>query len=109
MLFDTVISPYWCDLNLNIEETVQALLEFYNCNKKVKSKKKPSDKIGFLFDYDMDLIYAAFRQQYKINLFTCNMHWWEFKAMLDGLTDTTKFVQVVGYRVTDLSKNKDKN
>ena len=38
MLFDTVISPYWCDLNLNIEETVQALLEFYNCNKKVKSK-----------------------------------------------------------------------
>ena len=34
MLFDTVISPYWCDLNLNIEETVQALLEFYNCNKK---------------------------------------------------------------------------
>ena len=36
------------------------------------------------------------------------MHWWEFKALLNGLTDKTKFVQIVGYRTADLSKIKDK-
>ena len=57
----------------------------------------------------MDLIYAAFLQQYGIDILTTNMHWWKFKSLLDGLTNETKFMQVVGYRLMDISKIKDKN
>ena len=52
----------------------------------------------------MDLILAAFRQQYSIDLLTAELHWWEFKSLFEGLTDQTKFIQVVGYRTADISK-----
>lgn len=94
---------------LNLSKTLEALLDFYNCNKTYPKSKKPTNKIGFLFNYDMDLIYAAFLQQYGIDILTTNMHWWKFKSLLDGLTNETKFMQVVGYRLMDISKIKDKN
>lgn len=109
MLFDLVIPNYQYYANdVDYEKLLKEILDFYKCNKPDKPDKKPNKKIGFLFDYDMDLIYAAFLQQYGINLLRTNMHWWEFKALLNGLTDKTKFVQVVGYRTADLSKIKDK-
>lgn len=93
---------------LYLKETLEALLDFYNCNKTYPKPKKPSNKIGFLFDYDMDLIYAAFVQQYNIDILNTDMHWWKFKSLLDALTNQTKFMQVVGYRLMDISKIKDK-
>ncbi|WP_286154402.1 Gp15 family bacteriophage protein [Thomasclavelia cocleata] len=106
ILFNTVLFSY--DTNIEADKILDALLDFYCCNKSIAYSKKPDNKIGFLFDYDMDLIYSAFMQQYRINLLTVDMHWWEFKALLSGLTDNTKFIQVVGYRLADLSKIKDK-
>ena len=98
MLFDLVIPNYELYIeNVDSLELLKGILDFYKCNKPDKPEKKPNKKVGFLFDYDMDLIFAAF-----------NMHWWEFKALLNGLNDDTKFVQVVGYRTADLSKIKDK-
>lgn len=109
MLFDLVIPNYELYMeSINSLELLKGILNFYKCNKPDKPEKKPNKKVGFLFDYDMDLIFAAFMQQYGINLLRTNMHWWEFKALLNGLNDDTKFVQVVGYRTADLSKIKDK-
>ena len=109
MLFDLVIPNYELYMeNVDSLELLKGILDFYKCNKPDKPEKKPNKKVGFLFDYDMDLIFAAFMQQYGINLLRNNMHWWEFKALLNGLNDDTKFVQVVGYRTADLSKIKDK-
>ena len=109
MLFDLVIPNYELYMeSVDSLELLKRILDFYKCNKPDKPEKKPNKKVGFLFDYDMDLIFAAFMQQYGINLLRTNMHWWEFKALLNGLNDDTKFVQVVGYRTADLSKIKDK-
>ena len=36
------------------------------------------------------------------------MHWWEFKALLQGLNDDTQFVKIMSYRAIDLGKIKDK-
>lgn len=49
---------------------------------------------SFLFDYNMDLI----EQQGKL-------HWKKFKALLNGLSDKTKFREVVGIRMRKLPKN----
>ena len=52
----------------------------------------------------MDLIYAAFMQQYHIDLLTVNLHWYEFKSLFDGLTENTQLIKVIGYRTTEIDK-----
>lgn len=39
------------------------------------------------FDYEQDAqeIYAAFWQVYRIDLFSTELHWWQFSALLNGL------------------------
>lgn len=49
---------------------------------------------------DAEYIYASFMQSYQINLFQeqTQMHWWEFKALLNGLPQDTILKQIMGYR-----------
>ncbi|MFZ4452089.1 Gp15 family bacteriophage protein [Salibacterium aidingense] len=49
---------------------------------------------------DADYIYASFLQDYGIDLFGMQgkLHWKQFKALLSGLRDNTKFKQVVSIR-----------
>lgn len=60
------------------------------------------------FEYDADLIYSAFMQQYGIDLCSAEMHWWKFKALLNGLSEDTHFVKVVQFRSMDISKINDR-
>lgn len=50
------------------------------------------------FELDAGAIYASFRQQYGINLLTDTLHWYEFRAMLQGLGEDTPFGQRVRIR-----------
>lgn len=92
--------------------TFEALLLFLNGNKPQqktpgkRSKISENDAPAFRYDWDNDLLYAAFRQQYGINLLKEQMHWFEFRALLNGLTDQTQLVQVMRYRSVDTSKMK---
>ena len=47
---------------------------------------------------DDALIYAAFLQQYGIDLTDGELHWHKFRALLDGLTEDTQLVKVMRYR-----------
>lgn len=40
---------------------------------------------AYSFLYDQTAIYAAFWQQYRIDLARDTLHWWSFKALLDHL------------------------
>lgn len=53
-----------------------------------------------IIDYtiDADYIYAAFLEQYGIDLVTSNMHWYKFQALFRGLHDT-KLNEIIGYRL----------
>lgn len=78
----------------------------------LKTKKKKVQKnrvIPFCYEKDHALIYAAFRQQYGIDLNGIGMHWFTFKALFDGLAEQTYFRQVVNFRQTpikDIPKEK---
>lgn len=52
-----------------------------------------------LFDYrlDSDYIYAAFMQQYHLDLLSAKLHWHVFLALFKGL-DGTKLNEIMGYR-----------
>ncbi len=83
------------------EAGFKALMDFY-APKNILPRATGSKSEVKAFDYliDADLIYAAFYQQYKIDLFEVNLHWWKFTALLMGLKDT-KFTDVIGYRFFD--------
>lgn len=99
-----------------LTESIEQLLWFYRCGKepneymkrKVEKKKDSNVKEPRIYDinYDDDYIYAAFMQQYRINLNQIEyMHWWEFRALFKALTNETEFVKIMEYRGMDISKD----
>ena len=49
------------------------------------------------YEYDGDYIYAAFMQNYKIDLMETGLHWHKFLALLKGLSGTM-LNEIMGYR-----------
>lgn len=84
----------------------ESILSFWRLNRedKYSSRSKKKHDIAYDYEQDFDLISAAFKQQYDLDLRKANMHWFEYKALFDGLTKETQFVKIVGYRTTDLDK-----
>lgn len=97
-------------LPVNLADALSAMMDFYTMRKKSYNEKVQDNKKVQIFDFDHDaeLIFAAFMQQYHIDLTQEKMHWWVFKALLDSLAEDTHFVKVLQYRGKDLSKIKDK-
>lgn len=50
------------------------------------------------FDQDADLIRAAFRQAYGIDLYRAKLHWLEFSALLAALPEGSRYSDVLGIR-----------
>lgn len=62
-----------------------------------------------LFDFvqDADYLYAAFLQTYGLNLLGksgAKLHWWIFTALLYGLPENTRLMQIVDIRARPLPK-----
>ena len=56
------------------------------------------------FDQDADLIRAAFRQHYGIDLWRDKVHWVEFTALLGALPEGSKYAEVLGIRARPMPK-----
>lgn len=97
------------ELPPNFNDAFREILKFYRCetDEPEESHSASSKKQLFSFEYDADMIYSAFYQQYHIDLQATNMHWWQFKALFNGLNEDTQFIKVIGYRNADLSEIKN--
>ena len=97
----------------DVEKAINDIIWFYSCGKneeKTSQKnKKGNNKQIYSYEFDNDLIYSAFKNQYNIDLEEIEyLHWWKFKAMFNGLKSDNKIVEIMGYRAMNLSKIKDK-
>ena len=54
------------------------------------------------FEQDAPLIRAAFRQTYGIDLFRDKLTWFEFKELLNGLPEGSRYEEVIGIRARPL-------
>lgn len=87
-------------------EMVDQMMWFYQCghpDTPIGGSGAPKRRI---YDYTVDdgYIYAAFLQQYGIDLQEHpQLHWWRFYAMFIGLSSDCKFTQILGYRSTKIS------
>lgn len=103
---------YYPTLPQNRKLAIEKMLWFYRCGKD-ESKSSVSGSSNneqvYSFDYDDDYIYAAFMDQYKIDLQDIEyLHWWKFKAMFKALKEDNEIVKIMSYRSMDLSKIEDK-
>lgn len=116
------LNLFYDELPNDLEAAVDTILWFYVCgdDEKVKNSKKKEEQVPAqqqvhkkatrYYDYDADapIIYAAFLDQYGIDLADSDLHWWKFRALFDGLRSENEFCKIVGYRSVDLSKIKNK-
>lgn len=100
------LNLYYPVVPRNIHEAVEKMLWFYRCGKEAvendsgsnSSSDKQPEKV-YSFEYDDSYIYAAFLQQYGVDLQEVNhLHWWKFRAMFVSLGENTEFVKIMGYR-----------
>lgn len=85
------------------EETVNKILWFYRCGKKLQKSSHTSEKEIFSYDYDDGYIFSAFLEQYHIDLEQTKLHWWKFHALMLSLSDSTEFVKIMGYRSVEIN------
>ena len=88
----------------NIEAAAEKMDAFYISDKPKNQYQKSAEKRAcdspafFSYEFDDEYIYAAFRQQYGINLQTVSgLHWYEFRALLSSLRDCM-FSDILQYR-----------
>lgn len=98
----------------DIKKAIDDIIWFYSCGKseeKTSQKnRKGKNKQIYSYEFDNDLIYSAFKNQYNVDLEEIEyLHWWKFKAMFNGLKSDNRIVEIMGYRAMELSKIKDKD
>ncbi len=86
----------------------EALLWFYRCGKDEDAAHRETACSGpagtaLAYDYEVDgpLIVAAFQQAYGIDLIHAQLHWWQFRALFDGLPAECPLHRIMEYRVAD--------
>lgn len=77
--------------------------------KKPKEQSDDNDKPLFSIKYDGEYIFSSFMQAYQIDLIEeqGKLHWQKFNALLAGLPDGTKFVEVMKIRAWKPQKGED--
>lgn len=92
---------YYGGIPANVEAAYEALIYFYLCGKEADDTATGDGQNRapvFSYAQDAPYLFAAFEQQYEIDLTTVKLHWWRFRALFDGLSDKTELVKIMGYR-----------
>lgn len=104
---------YYPEIPQNMTEAVDKMIWFYRCGKETESGGHGSGsgraKQIYSFEHDDDYIYAAFLEQYGIDLQDVEeLHWWKFRALFRGLSEDTEFVKIMGYRSVKITSKMSK-
>ncbi len=98
---------------INTVDAVNKIIWFYSGGKDIKesSGKSNSSNINIYdFEQDADYIYAAFMEQYKIDLADIDyLHWWKFKSLFYGLNKDIQLSKIMFYRSVELTDDMTKN
>ena len=104
---------YYPEIPHNVTMAVDKMIWFYRCGKETGNGGHGSGsgraKQIYSFEHDDDYIYAAFLEQYGIDLQDIEeLHWWKFRALFRGLSEDTEFVKIMGYRSVKITSKMSK-
>ena len=67
------------------------------------------EKKAIYYEQDAPYIISAFRREYQMDLLSVPyMHWWEFRMLLDGLSEESQIKKRIYWRTCDVSKMEKK-
>ncbi len=108
-----LLQMYYPRIPDNIEGAIDRMLWFYRCGeaegqdaeecKKERYQRRNSKEPAYSFTQDAPYIYAAFKEQYGIDLAEAKMHWWKFMALFESLNEDTKMSRIMYYRKASTS------
>lgn len=88
----------------HLDEAYEKIIWFYSGGRQETGKAAEKVKKGYYFDHDDTYIYAAFMDQYKVDLSKADsMHWWLFKAMFLSLKEDNEICQIIKYRTVKIT------
>lgn len=94
----------------DIFQAVEKALWFYAGGSLDQNNTKQGERSQpYSFEYDWDYIYAAFLEQYGVDLYETELHWWKFKAMFSAFNDKVKFSEIIGYRTVKIDSKMSKS
>ena len=94
-------------------EAIKKAVWFYNCGREPQKEQCEKNhtkqefkrhKTSYSFEQDAPYIYADFLREYKINLRRIEseeLHWWEFNALFDSLSENSKIKKIMYWRTCD--------
>lgn len=109
--FIRILQLYYPVIPNDLEKAMDAILWFYRggedpaeeTEENQRYQRRNSKEPAYSFLQDAPYIYAAFREQYGIDLLECKMHWWKFMALFESLSEDTKMSKIMYYRKANTS------
>lgn len=105
------LTLYYPKIPINIQGAIEKMLWFYSGGHEEgrKGVENSNNEKTFDYNYDADILYAAFLSQYGIDLNTVEyLHWWKFKALFRTLKDDNEIVKIMGYRAIKITNEMSK-
>ena len=98
----------------NIPAAIDKIIWFYRCGEVLDNEDEEKKKRRYIrrrskdpacvLTQDAPYVYAAFMDQYGIDLTSVTfMHWWKFMALFESLGDETKMSKIMYYRQASTS------
>lgn len=105
-LWDMFIVNYDEEEKVTLEQQEEVILHIFHEYFQPKQANAPPQKKVYDMDQDAEYIYASFLQDYNIDLFDMHgvLHWDKFLALLNSLSDKTKFKQVINIRTQKIPR-----
>lgn len=106
------LSLFYGGIPTDVPAAADRFAWFYRCGKPVKETKGKGQgtpqKPTFSFTYDGELIYAAFLDQYGIDLAEEKLHWWKFMALFEALKPDHMFCEIRKCRAVKITNDMSK-
>lgn len=110
---EIALNLYYPEIPHDPIQALEKILWFYRCGKEYDAESPQEDTEGttqqqaiYSFEHDAEYIYAAFLDQYGIDLQDIeHLHWWKFRALFKGLKEDNLIVKIMGYRAIKIDDN----
>lgn len=105
---ESALKLYYYEPPADIEEALERAAAFYKCEAAPSgaagsaghSGNGSAGSVRQAYDFLADdrYLYAAFLQQYGIDLTAASLHWWQFRALFQSLSQETMLMKIMGWR-----------
>lgn len=110
---EIALNLYYPEIPHDPIQALEKILWFYRCGKEYDAESPQEGTEGttqqqaiYSFEHDAEYIYAAFLDQYGIDLQDIeHLHWWKFRALFKGLKEDNLIVKIMGYRSIKIDDN----